>query len=277
MRARTIAASMVYFALAAAGPTAAAKDAYADVHSIGVVSTVGHRLYLNRVGLAGVELETSSLDVSMWRIDEQIERWVAEILAPRFAAKPVALPPEALAACSMVGKCKPVFPADGGVDAYLLVLPEEQKDPYTMQHWFCSGMHAMRHNVWPLSPVHDLFVTYGVAAFDAKTGKRIDYGTSGPWIRMVPGEWTDPATLTEQQWTNLRSTVLRDFAVTLPYTLARANLIERPQDVSNADFNAMIGGVKPLPLVHDETWLGQPFVAPGPPTRGGGNCVGSPV
>ena len=78
--------------LAALPAAAATADEYANVHTIGIVSTVGGEFVVKRLGTMVFGNSETKLPIPSWGIDAWLTNAIARALSPRFAVKTIAAP-----------------------------------------------------------------------------------------------------------------------------------------------------------------------------------------
>jgi hypothetical protein len=212
----------------------AADDAYANIHSVSIVSKLGDGVTLTQNSDLSVTFDSSQgvLFHTGLDIDGYVTGKVKEALAARFEIQNVALP---ISSEDADGKRAP-----SDVDAFIIIHPVT----FTVQTIFRTvstdyvGLNI--NYIKALFGVHNIMLgaEYAVSVVDAKTGKEIDYGTAvlppqGIFgIRQKPnllcGDAIWPATPEhpdDTSATQIRADLMALIASTLPGALEHAHLI----------------------------------------------------
>jgi hypothetical protein len=237
-----------------------------NIHTVGVISDIGHTLYLDNVGLMVFSNSSETLNIDSWKMDDDIEKTVATALAPRFAVRPVSFDKDDFVKMEygfLVGNSVPVedrlakVTDRDGLDAFLVVVPVSRQDPVFGTNQFFQGSGLYRRG-----PVGVLiaFEFYAVMLVDAHTNKIIEqvYGATGngglfsssaPYVPCDISIWPQSAAQmdnAQKQATYLALKTLTDSS--LPRALYALNLTTTPPgDVGPACHNIAPWDVKGPP------------------------------
>lgn len=208
---------LVQIALA---PHAVARDRYAAIHSVGVISAIGDRLAITSTGMMAVGRDKKDMPIDDWGIDRWMVTTLSQALAARFEVKPVNVDRAAFFDCA--AKCAGLLKRDSGVDAFVLVRKVEEsafKDA-------TSGisLHFTRAMLGKYTLTTDS--DFVIEVIDAKTGKVLDYGSPDqPVVIFTANDWPNSwEELTQAQRETLKSTITDNIEKELPVALNSASL-----------------------------------------------------
>jgi hypothetical protein len=78
-------------------PSPEASKAIAGAKTVGVISGVGHKFAVQKIGITAFGNELNEAPIDVWGIDDAVAAKVSSVLSPRFAVKKVTYPKEAFA------------------------------------------------------------------------------------------------------------------------------------------------------------------------------------
>jgi hypothetical protein len=247
-------------AMMLAGPVFAA-DQYANIKTIGVVSTIGTKVWLADVGWSN-ERGQVSRPTPDWKLDQYVVTWASQVLAARFSVKPVTYDPTAFN-CDPMADCIQRAAASAGVDAIVLVHPHSYMPaPVGLiqgmlpdSRGYPPGGVGVLRQLAMLGSVYAYFASYRVTVYDA-SGKELDHGSADTdgfvgthaFVRVDTSEWPAPDDI-ENRLARIEDCALRLVRISLPTALYRANLIDKPERAR--DREGMVMGEKPIPYFSD--------------------------
>jgi len=211
--------------------TAAAetKAEYSDIHSICVVSRLGDTLTLSRIGLTIFGNDSQTVPIDDWKLNDAAAQILASELGSKFTIAPVE-------ASGMKG-CTDVHTApDNDVDAYVILTPASEPI-LSKPLWHTTGIGLSSQSI-PIGSDLDYIHAYTIVSVtDARTGKRIDYGTAGitkgvvlgdsvpPQAHLDASEWPDPPKPPSSDvLAKAHNTILDLLQQSVPYALQKAGL-----------------------------------------------------
>jgi hypothetical protein len=159
------------------------------VRTIGIVSAIGDKLYLRKVGITAFGNDSQEFAIDSWGIDDLMIAKIRAALAPRFDVRPVTYRRAVFAAFpDRTGILAQYFRPDlvrtevspQGLDAYLVVLKSERQ--YGRTNQILQGLGTVEGN--------SLFgsIIYVHAYYDIVVVDRHDFKTKSQTISTIPGQ-----------------------------------------------------------------------------------------
>jgi hypothetical protein len=249
LRGWMLAAAMAFVCVT---PVRAQAPDLSSIHTIGVISAIGHSIALKNVGLMVFGNSMDTIDSSGWGIDAAIQDEIATALAGRFTLKPVAADPVAFSTQATswwstsevpVEDLVAALPGREGIDAYLVIYPFPLQDPVYGTNQFIRGLGVYRHG--GLGESVSLYAFYRCELIDAKTNKQIvaSAGMLGKFslfdhpLPIAPADaaiWAKKAdALTDVQRNAIRTAMTALVRRSLRWALANAGLAADPAPDGN--------------------------------------------
>jgi hypothetical protein len=244
-----IRALLLLFALVATGSiqSAAANDAekIAAIHTIGVISAIGHEAALQNVALMVFGNSDERIAIDDWGLDDAVTANVATLLSGRVEIKPVQYDRVAFATEKRPFLGPPYIPVEDlvagltdrdGIDAYLVIVQTELDDPVMGTNQQMGGIGLYRHLFGFKHLIVD-YAFYDVELIDARTNKLIKsvvarIGDSGffnpkfPFVGCAPTIWPETAAaITDAQKQAMKQTATSLVNVSLPWALYELGLL----------------------------------------------------
>ncbi len=171
---------------------AAAKDpppSLSNIHVIGVTSSLGTQAEIKTIGITAFGNKLTYLPIVDWGLDDLAVREIEGALGARFTVKSTPIDPSLLArvhsslfksqAKSLEEAMHAAPPND--VDAYLVLLPDEQFLPYpSNQSIFGAGAYRQNWGQGHHTGEGIVYLAYSLYLIDAKTGRTMMGQTAGP-------------------------------------------------------------------------------------------------
>jgi hypothetical protein len=244
--ARLVTLGLAFFAIGLA-PAGARPLDLSGIHTIGVISAVGHRATLQKVGFMAFGNLLEEIDSSDWGIDDKIAAMVTDALQGRIAVRRIAADPVAFSTQETSWYNESQVPVEDlvskltdreGIDAYLVCYPFPVQDPINPTNQWFRGLGLYRRG-W-LGPTFDLFAFYRCALIDARTNKELSGGKGmlgdsnffqhpWPYADVDPAIWADHAPdLTATQRDAIKAGVMDLVEKSLPWALSDAGLVPAP-------------------------------------------------
>jgi hypothetical protein len=218
--------------------SAAAGDAYANVHSVGIVSVMNDSISMSRDSLLGTERDVCLIDISDWSLDDAITQRIAALLPPRFAVKSVTVDKSAIYSLGRLGSLRTrnllrALTSGNGVDALIVVSP---------RHLTASTGLGRGPDIFGLTVLNRLiggpgvFALYQIGVFDTKSGEQIGFAFGHTGVGILgftevvqdvdKSYWSETvADFSAEQKQKLKSVVFDITLNSLPYALYTADLI----------------------------------------------------
>ena len=224
-------------ALFVCGVTAAWADniEYANIHSVAVISAMGDTVAMNTWTNSSSDSYSFRTD---WNVDAQIVSEVTQALSGHFVVKNLSADSEQLAKIlsttqtedynDVVKQFVRSLPKSNGVDAYVIVLPDDVNAGTTKVPWIEKGQFGARAPSSASSPDIRFGVLHSVNVYDATKGRLMDWGGErGSAVEQCAGEmWAEKEdALSAEQKNRIRQEIVSLLSRTVPLSLYRANLI----------------------------------------------------
>lgn len=161
--------------------SAKAYDAYQGIHTVGVIPVIADKVRFRGYGMVAIDGPVSwDLDISDWKIDEEIQNKIASMIAPRFSVKPVQFDAEKF----YTGPYSQYEPFERRMKLYISQLPKSNDvDAYILVHkrfmngdWIppIFGLQVSGSSTIFSSDIStETFVSYEIKVIDAKTGSTL--------------------------------------------------------------------------------------------------------
>jgi hypothetical protein len=230
-------------------PPAYARDSYANVHSVGIISAIGNSVSMSRDRPAGgTDRDVCLIDIADWELDDAVSGRIAALLSGRFSVRSAAFDRTTFNDPRVAGPAwtntlmqrqhTASLPAGTDVDAYIVVSP---------RHLFASTGVNGGPGIFGLTVLNraigkpGVFALYQIDVVDARTGQQIEYALSHTGIGLLDSKevvqdvdksyWSATASeFPAESKQGLRSIVFDSVLNSLPYALHSAGLIhEAPQ------------------------------------------------
>ena len=191
---------LALFSILAASPIANTKtlspNAYANIHTVGIVSAIGDCLVLENVAAFVADGALGHLDTRDWGIDDLVTKDVTAAVRDRFEVRPITyrVIPKFKCESDIAGPAIDFGRENDDVDAYIVVHKWWSADfftPNSSARLVSLGLY--RHRGLLLGPIVWLHAFFQIAVVDAHTQKVIDYGSAGLPGRTIFGEVPPPA------------------------------------------------------------------------------------
>ena len=173
--------------LVAALSAANAADKYADIHTVAIISTLGDQILVEKkADVINTDLSPSVTIDSKLGIDAYISKEIASAISSRFVIADADVDPSYLTdfpiSPERLSELKERFSArpQSSVDAFIIVHPVKYDAPSMLRTVEIARTGIVLTHTKGLFGVSDtsLNIDYMVSVLDAKTGKKIDYGTA---------------------------------------------------------------------------------------------------
>jgi hypothetical protein len=233
--------------LAAASAGSAAKtgtDPYAGIHSIGVISAIGHSVALKNVGMTVFSNSEEPIPADDWQLDETALAIISSELSARFTITPIVADKTAFSTPDtswFFGSSVPLerlvsqLPPRSDIDAYLVLYPTSFRDPAFQTNQDLRGLGLYRH-LYGFEHALVAYAFYDVSVVDAHTGKIIKgqvghvarsgiFASGLPFVPCQESVWSDTAAqMREDQKQTLRLSLISLIKWSLPQTLVYLDL-----------------------------------------------------
>ncbi len=226
-------------------------NALANIHTVAIVSAIGHTVALQNVGLMVFTNSTDKFDADSWGLDDLVIKDATADLGDRFAVKTVDYDHEAFAtqdtswwnASSVpVEKLVANLPSRDGIDAFIVIYPVAVQDPILQTNQYMRGLGLYRH-VFGFDHMHAAYAFYAVAVVDAHTNKIIADGSGRlgnpalfspkfPVAFCPETIWSETAAaMSDDQKASLKAAYADLMKASLPWALHSAGLVlQTPAD-----------------------------------------------
>ncbi len=168
---------------------AAQEDAYAGVHTLGVISALGNTAFYQKQGITVFDTYDKSFALD-WNVDAKVSQALSTTLAARFGIKPAPpLPSKTNDAFLRIGifDSGPDFkklsaylkqlPSAGDVDAFMVVLPARIKEDLYMAPRTLTGIGLYRETSRSVALTNiEMYAAFGIVVVEARTGNVISWG-----------------------------------------------------------------------------------------------------
>jgi len=235
------------------GANAASADnvEYANIHSVAVISAMGDTVDMNTWTTSSSDLYRFRTD---WNVDAQIVGEVTNALSGHFVVRTLSTDPEQLSKIisttrtedydDVVKQFLRSLPRSNGVDAYVIVLPDDINVGTTRMSRIEKGQFGARTSLSASGPHIRFGVLHSVAVYDATKGRLMDWGGErGSAIEECASDmWAAKEdALSAEQKSRIRQEILSLFSRTIPYSLYWANLISDDTAKAAATRSALPG------------------------------------
>lgn len=228
-----------------ASPVSAA-DEMANIHSVGIISTIGDFVAMKEANdFSGVfQQDSCIINANDWAVDDAVAHQIASTIAPRIAVKTIAYdrsdflranPRSAMDnSLPLLKRLVSALPAENAVDAYIVV---RKRYVSSGEGPWLLGLGVLRSALlFGIAPNQRAYALFEVDVIDARTGEIIETGTnqiksgwlsySEPFARVDADYWTDSAdSFTAERKQALRNVLMPLINKSLPYALLDADLI----------------------------------------------------
>ena len=189
--------------LSASGPyigTLSPPD-LARIRTVAIISAVGESFAFERVRPSTFEWfappDTHYLEISDWKIDDDVTRQVAALLPKRVAVKKVFFQRADFGTWNYAILRQNIFKLNGdpGIDAYILILRDWHYDAIGHSVHDLQGLGLYRRDLPPGDGPEGLYASYRIVVIDANTGAIFASRTaqmpdgSLPWTQTPPSFW----------------------------------------------------------------------------------------
>jgi hypothetical protein len=166
---------LILLLLAAVAARVSVAPAAPALPKLGIVSAIGDKLYLRKVGITVFGNESSEMAVDSWRLDDVMTGKIRAALAGRFDVRPVTYQ---RAPFSALAEREELFPRErrpelvragvspAGLDAYLVITKSTLKYSQTNQILFGLGI-VERSSL--LEPGYHVYANYALGLVDGHT------------------------------------------------------------------------------------------------------------
>ncbi|MBI3676097.1 MAG: hypothetical protein HY243_05720 [Proteobacteria bacterium] len=215
------------------------ENKLANIHTIGVISSIGHTAYLTQVATLVFGNTEDKLTVDDWGLDNQVVDSVSKLLSSKFTVVPVTADKDAFSS-----RNRGILRTDPP-DAYLVVYPATVQDPLFSTTQNITGLSLYYRTFLGLDRYYALAM-YEVALVDARTHKIMDTHAGRtdkfslisyhyPTAECDSSTWSETAAgLTDAQKSALQQTFSSLIQGSLPYTLSAFGLIGSEQVVRSS-------------------------------------------
>lgn len=208
---------------------------YANIHSVAVISAMGDSVDMNTWTATNSDVYRFRTD---WNVDAQIVSEVTKALSGHFVVRNVSADPEHLSKIlattqtddydDVVKQFVRSLPKSNGVDAYVIVLPDDVNVGTTQVPWIEKGQFGAR-TVLPAggSPIR-FGALHSVNVYDTTKGRLMDWGgeRSSAVEECASEMWAaNEGALSADQKNRIRQEIVSLLSRTVPNSLYRANLI----------------------------------------------------
>lgn len=239
--------ALVFIALSELSSASASDaDKIANIHTIGIVSAIGHEAALQNVGIMVFTNGLEKVPIDDWGLDDAVIADATSLLSGRVTVRPVQYDRVTFATekRGFIGAAH--IPVEDlvagltdreGIDAFLVIHIAELDDPVANTNQTVGGLGLYRH---PLGFKHTIaaYALYAIELVDARTNKTIkgvvprtgDSGFMDPKFPIARGcsetLWPEnAAAMTDAQRQALKQTVSGLVSISLPWGLYELGLL----------------------------------------------------
>jgi len=232
-------ALLLALGLSASGPYMGALSPpdLARIRTVAIISAVGESFAFERVRPSIFEWfappDTRYLEISDWKIDDDVTREVTALLSKRVTIKKVFFERADFGTWNYAMLRQNIFKLNGdpGIDAYILILRDWHYDAIGHSVHDLQGFGLYRRDLASGESPEGLFASYRIVVIDANTGaifaSRAAEMPDGslPWLQTPTSLWPKtPNDLTDAQQKRLSADLAVLVEKTLPRTLAGMKL-----------------------------------------------------
>lgn len=237
--ARTGLALLLALGLTGSGPymgTLSPPD-LARIRTVAIISAIGESFAFERVRPSAFEWfappDTRYLEISDWKIDDDVTRQVSALLSKRVAIKKVFFERADFGTWNYAILRQNIFKLNGdpGIDAYILILRDWHYDAIGHSVHDLQGFGLYRRDSTSGEVPNGVYASYRIVIIDANTGaifaSRAAEMPDGslPWMETPASLWPKtPNDLTDAQQKSLATDLALLIGKTLPRTLAGMKL-----------------------------------------------------
>jgi hypothetical protein len=209
----------------------------ARIRTVAIISAVGESFAFEHVHPSAFEWfappDTRYLEISDWKIDDDVTREVTSLLPKRVTVKKVFFERADFGTWNYAILRQNIFKLNGdpGIDAYILILRDWHYDAIGHSVHDLQGLGLYRRDATSGDGPEGIYASYRIVVMDANTGaifasREADMPDGSlPWIRTAPSLWPKtPNDLTDAQQKSLSDDVALLIGKTLPRTLAGMKL-----------------------------------------------------
>ncbi len=237
--ARAVFSLVLLLGLSASGPYMGALSPpdLARIRTVAIISAVGESFAFERVRPSTFEWfappDTKYLEISDWKIDDDVTRAVTAALSKRVTIKKVFFQRADFGTWNYAILRQNIFKLNGdpGIDAYVLILRDWHYDAIGHSVHDLQGLGLYRRDTASGESSEGVYASYRIVVIDANTGaifasrEAVMPDGSLPWMQTPPSLWAKtPNDLTPAQQTSLSTDLTRLIDETLPRTLAGIKL-----------------------------------------------------
>jgi hypothetical protein len=209
----------------------------ARIRTVAIISAVGESFAFERVRPSTFEWfappDTRYLEISDWKIDDDVTRAVTAILSKRVAIKKVFFERVDFGTWNYANLRQNIFKLNGdpGIDAYILILRDWHYDAISHSVHDLQGLGLYRRDAASGENPEGVYASYRIVVIDANTGaifascEAVMPDGSLPWMQTPASLWPKtPNDLTVAQQKLLSADLALLIGETLPRTLAAMKL-----------------------------------------------------
>ena len=209
----------------------------ARIRTVAIISAVGESFAFEYVRPSSFEWfsppDTRYLEISDWKIDDDVTREVTELLSKRIAIKKVFFERADFGTWNYAILPQNIFKLNGdpGIDAYILILRDWHYDAIGNSVHDLQGFGLYRRDTASGKSTEGIYASYRIVVIDANTGaifasrEAAMADGSLPWMQTPPSLWPKtPNDLTVAQQKSLSADLAVLIEKTLPRTLAGMRL-----------------------------------------------------
>lgn len=237
--ARAVFPLLLLVCLSASGPYMGSLSPpdLARIRTVAIISAVGESFAFERVRPSTFEWsappDTRYLEVSDWKIDDNVTREVTSLLSKRVTIKKVFFQRADFGTWNYAILRQNIFKLNGdpGIDAYILILRDWHYDAIGHSVHDLQGLGLYRRELPSGENPEGIYASYRVVVIDANTGAIFASREASmpdgslPWTRTPASLWPKtPNDLTDVQQKTLSADLTRLIDDTLPRTLAEIRL-----------------------------------------------------
>jgi len=209
----------------------------ARIRTVAIISAVGQSFAFERVHPSSFEWfappDSRYLEISDWKIDDDVTREVTAILPARVTVKKVYFQRADFGTWNYALLRQHIFELNGdpGIDAYILVLRDWHYDAIGHSVHDLQGLGLYRRDSASDTNPQGIYASYRIVVIDANTGAIFASREAAmpdgslPWMETPASLWPKtPNDLTPAQQKSLSSDLTQLIDKTLPRTLAEIKL-----------------------------------------------------
>jgi hypothetical protein len=180
---RTVAVALLLLVGGCAGtlglgpPPPEASKVIEKARTVGVISAVGHKFALQKIGITVFGNELNEVPIGSWGIDNAVTDKIGALLSRRFTVRRIALPKGAFAESDDLQDVVRKVAASQKYDLYLVVTRGGQ--PFGSTNQVVSGVGMVEHGGALLPDNVTLFAVTAVHLYDGRTFERLHWRRVG--------------------------------------------------------------------------------------------------